>query len=79
VAQIFEGGWDVGGEAWKWRRRSWAWEEKLVEECRNLLLTLMLQVDTDDVWRWTPNAVNGYTARGAYRLLTATMSINDHV
>jgi hypothetical protein len=28
-------------------------------ECRNLLLTVMLQVDTDDRWRWIPNAVNG--------------------
>jgi len=49
VAQMFEWGWDDGGEAWKWRQRLWVWEEEMVEECRNLLLTVMLQADTTDV------------------------------
>ena len=48
VAQIFAWGWDEEGEAWKWRRRLWAWEEVLVEECRNMLLNVMLQVDIED-------------------------------
>jgi hypothetical protein len=39
-----------GGETWKWRRRLWAWEEEMVVECMNLLLIVMLQVDTDDRW-----------------------------
>lgn len=35
----------------------------MVVECMNLLLTIMMQVDTNDVWRWIPDSVNGYTAR----------------
>jgi len=54
VAQMFSWGWEVGGEAWKWRRRMWNWEEDLVVECRSLLLTIMLQVDTEDVCTWIP-------------------------
>jgi len=60
------GGWGDGGEAWKWRRRLWVWEEALVEECRHLLLNVMLQVDTEDSWMWTPDTVEGYTVSGAY-------------
>jgi len=39
----------------------------------------MLQVDTDDVQRWTPNLVNGYTTIEVYHLLTTMMPIADHV
>jgi len=45
----------VGGEAWKWRRRLWVWEEELLEECRLFLLIVTLQVDSGDVWKWTPD------------------------
>jgi len=48
---------EARGEAWKWRRRLWDWEEVLVEECRSLLLTVMLQVDTEDVWTWIPDPI----------------------
>ena len=65
VAQMFGLGWDAGGEAWKWQRRIWAW----VEECRILLLTVMLQIDTKDVWWWTLDPVAGYTVSGVYRTL----------
>ncbi|GAU42359.1 hypothetical protein TSUD_350250 [Trifolium subterraneum] len=30
VSDMFEAGWGIGGEAWKWRRRLFAWEEELV-------------------------------------------------
>ena len=50
VAHMYALGWDEGGEAWKWRRRLWAWEEELVEECRTLLLTVSLQVNINDIW-----------------------------
>jgi hypothetical protein len=30
-------GWEVGGEAWVWRRELWVWEEKMVNECQALL------------------------------------------
>jgi hypothetical protein len=45
-------GWDEEGEAWKWRRRLWVWEEELVEECRTLLLIVSLQENINDVWTW---------------------------
>jgi len=50
-----------GGEARKWRRKLWAWEEELVEECRTLLLTVSLQVDT---------------VRGAYHTLADGMPLH---
>lgn len=76
VSQMFDLGWDERGEAWKWRRRLWAWEEKMLEECITLLLTIMLQVDTIDVWKWIPNPAAGYTVRGAYYTLTCGVPSN---
>jgi len=34
---MFELGWEEGGEAWRWRRRLWTWEEEMLEACRLLL------------------------------------------
>jgi hypothetical protein len=46
VHDMYEAGWGVGGEAWKWRRRLYAWEEDLVLECTvhlsNVVLDLFL-------------------------------------
>jgi len=42
VAQMFQLGWEEGGDAWKWRRGLWAWEEELLVECRLLLLSVVL-------------------------------------
>jgi len=62
------------------RRQSlWAWEEEMLVECRNLLLSVMLEVDNIDVWRWIPDPVVGYTINGAYRLLTARPLPSVHV
>lgn len=64
-------GWDEGGDAWKWRRRLWMWDESMLEECQNLLLTVvLLQVDLDDVRRWAHDPVVGYTVSRAYHILT---------
>jgi len=71
VAQMFDLGWDEGGEAWKWRRRLWAWEEELLVECRLILLTVVLQVSGNDVWMWLRDPSVGYAVRGAYRILTS--------
>lgn len=49
VAQMFDLGWDEGGEAWKWRWRLNAWEEESLVECRLLLLIVMLQVTVNVV------------------------------
>lgn len=54
VADMFDLGWGEGGEAWKWMRRLWAWEEELVRECIALLLTVSLQVDIHDVFDLGP-------------------------
>ena len=67
VAQVFAWGWDARLKAWNWRRRLWVWEEDMVEECRIFLLTIMMKVDTKDVWRWTHDPVEGYIVSGAYR------------
>jgi len=50
VAQMYDLGWDIRAGAWRWRRRLRAWEEELLEECKLLLLTVVLQVNDDDVW-----------------------------
>lgn len=48
-------------------------------ECRNLLLFVMLQVDSNDVWMWIPDPVARYTVSGAYHLLTTRPLPIDHV
>ena len=70
VAQMFGREWEVGDEAWRWRRRLWVWEEELLEECKNLLLSVVLQVDNNDAWCWILDPADGYTVSGAYMLLT---------
>ena len=55
------------------------WEEELLEECRNLLLFVVLQVDIDDAWRWVPDPIAGYTATGAYYILTDRPPITGQV
>jgi hypothetical protein len=62
---------EVGGEAWQWRRRLWVWEEELVEECRELLLTVTLQDSSSDRWLWLLDPNGGYSVRGVYDLLTS--------
>jgi len=79
VAQMFDLGWDEGGEAWKWRKRLLAWKEDTVEECRTLLLTIVLKVDTNDVWTWIPNPVDRYSVSGAYHILTNRTPSCDYV
>jgi len=41
-------GWGVEGQAWSWRRRLFAWEEKVVGELIFLLPSVSLQVDKTD-------------------------------
>lgn len=42
-----------GGEAWKWHRRLWAWEEEQLEECSALSNYVVLQDDVNDMWLWS--------------------------
>ncbi|KAK2361308.1 hypothetical protein QL285_086472 [Trifolium repens] len=68
---MFFAGWEVGGEAWVWRRQLWVWEEEMLGECQSLLLSITVQEQSPDVWLWQPDPVTGYTVRGAYQLLTS--------
>jgi hypothetical protein len=71
VAEMSALGWGGGGEAWLWRRQLWAWEEEMVEECRALLVDVVLQDNATDYWVWRPDPSGGYSVRGAYDLLTS--------
>lgn len=51
-----------------------AWEEKLLGECKILLLTMFLHNDLEDGWVWSPEPGDGYTICGAYRLITSMIS-----
>ena len=79
VAQMFAWGWYEGGDAWRWRKRLWAWEEVLVEECRNILSNVVLQVDIADSWRWFSDPATGYTVSGAYGVLRSGTPTNHLV
>jgi len=64
-------GWGEKGEAWRWRRRLFAWEEEVVGELMLLLHNVHLQVDRDDRWRWTLESSNVFSVRSAYNFLSA--------
>ena len=70
VATLFSLGLMHGGEGWRWRRRLWAWEEDLLEECRTLLFDVSVFPNVSDKWVWLSDPVGGYTVRGAYDILT---------
>jgi len=74
VADMFSFGWEEGGEAWSWRRRLWAWEDDMLEECRLLLDTVCVQSNVSDRWQWDPDTHDGYIVKGAYQILTSTVS-----
>ncbi|GAU47623.1 hypothetical protein TSUD_281010 [Trifolium subterraneum] len=72
VADMFAAGWDLGGEAWKWRRRLNAWEEELVVECVARLANVVLQVGARDRWVWRLDSSQCYSVKSAYSFLTAS-------
>ena len=72
VAHMFARGWGVNGEAWKRRRRLFAWEEDLLGECIVRLTVVTLQVARMDRWNWSLHASNCYTVSSAYSYLTKT-------
>jgi len=63
-------GWGEGGEAWRWRRRLFAWEEEMVGEFILLLANVILQVNKDDRWLWSLETSNSFTVRSMYNSLT---------
>jgi len=48
VAEMYSLGWGEEGEAWKWRRRLFAWEEEKVQECCDILTNIVLQPNHSD-------------------------------
>jgi len=61
---MFARGWGVYGEAWKWRRRLFAWEKELLGECiirlSNLFFSRLIV------------SINGF---GSYMLLIVTLLV----
>jgi len=74
VADICALDWEEGGDTWSWRRRLWVWEEDMVEECRILLDTIVVQSNVSDRLQWDMDNHDGYTMRGAYQILTSSVS-----
>jgi len=63
-------GWGEGEEAWRWRRRLFAWEEELVGVFILLLADVTLQVNNEDKWFWTLESSHSFTVRSLYHYLT---------
>ncbi|KEH19688.1 hypothetical protein MTR_8g466580 [Medicago truncatula] len=70
VAEMFSLYWEVNGEAWKWGRRLFAWDEGFVRECMAQLLLVVLQVGVTDGWIYKLHSSNRYTIKSAYNYLT---------
>jgi len=70
VATLFSLGLEQGGEGWSWRRRLWAWEDELLEECRALQFDISLVPNISDIWEWILDSAEGYSVRGTCDLLT---------
>ncbi|GAU47519.1 hypothetical protein TSUD_138910 [Trifolium subterraneum] len=72
VADMFEAGWALNGNGWKWRRRLFVWEEELVAQCVGVLANFVLQGDATDRWVWNLHPLQSYSVRSAYSYLTAS-------
>jgi len=70
VLEMSQLGWGEGGEAWRWRRRLFVWEEEMVGELILLLAHVTLQVTTEDKWLWTLESSSTFKVRSLYRFLT---------
>jgi hypothetical protein len=64
-------GWGVNGEAWKWRRRLFAWKENLVRKCVDRLSNVILHVEMEDRWVWKLDLSKRYSVKSAYDNLTS--------
>jgi hypothetical protein len=71
VSEMCQLGWGYEGDAWRWRRRLFAWEEEQLGELILLLHNVTLQVDKEDTWHWSLESSRVYSVRSAYHFLTA--------
>ena len=76
---MFQLGWGENGEALKWSRRLFAWEEEQVEELCLLLQKMTLQDDNEDRWLWTLEKSNVYSICSAYNFLTSQPLVDSLV
>jgi len=49
------------------------WEEEMLEECRILLDTIVVQVNISDRCQWDPDPSDGFSVKGTYHILTSTV------
>ena len=64
-------GWGENREAWKWRRRLFAWKKEKVRELCLLLRNVTLQVDKEDRWLWNFEKSSAYSLHSAYNFQSA--------
>jgi len=60
VEDMSQLGWGEGGDAWKWKRRLFVWEEENVRECISLLHNIVLHANVVDKWKWLLDPIKGY-------------------
>jgi len=70
VSKMCHLGWGMDGEAWRWRRRLFVWEEGLLGDLILLLQNVNLQVDNADRWRWALESTHTFSVRSVYKYLT---------
>jgi len=70
VFEMSQLGWGEGGEAWRWRRRLFVWEEEMVGELILLLGNVSLQVTREDKWLWSLEDSKAFSVRSLYNFLT---------
>jgi len=45
----------------------------MLEECRILLDTVVVQANISDRWQWDPDPNDGFSVKGSYQILTSTV------
>lgn len=68
---MFVLGWGVNGEAWKWCRSLFVWEEEMVRECVERLSPIVLQVFLANRWVLKLHSSNYYIVSSVYNNFTA--------
>jgi hypothetical protein len=59
---------------WRRRRRLFDWEEEQLIDCARLLDNILLQDNVNDKWIWKHDLVEGYSVKGVYHIITATIN-----